>query len=222
MTRRGGFESTSETDRVDYLKSTQTWLLVDKERELERLRGLADKLAGRVRALERVVHGRDFVDPGTPPREGWRLGEYERIKSALGERLGSYFSSLRPVDYPFSLRPRPGNSAHWLSGRPVGPVGVFVFGLDPKELAAAVKSVASSQRQGTELLPVFFTDSRDASVFRKEGFVFEYFPNPDKLQNLFDKPGYATYLQDKLRFAMMKWGIVDVLRLGTGELPGHE
>ena len=69
---------------------------------------------------------------------------------------------------------------------------------------------------------MFFTDSTNAAVFRKQGFVFEYFPSPDRLQSLPLGPNPTEYLQDKLRFTMMKWGITDVLEVEAGSDRGRE
>ena len=203
---------------IDRFHSRQAELLAKKDRELQFLRGLADRQASLIRLFEKSQR-RKTGGPAPLPAQTWQAGQYESLTAALGSRLGSYFTSGTPSESPSPLRPNPGNGSHHLSGREVATIGIGAFGLKARELAAVVDAVSSSQRRGTPFIPVFLTDATDFSEFRREGFVFEYFPNSDVRRRFLGERDSETYFRDKLRFVMMKWGISDVLHFGRDAFP---
>ena len=203
---------------IDRFHSAQAELLAKKDRELQYLRGLADRQASLIRLFEKSQRRRT-VGPGPLPAQTWRAGQYESFTAGLDSRRGRYFASSRPPDSPSPLRPNPGNGSHHLSGQDVATVGIGAFGLKAGELAAVVDAVSVSQRRGTSFIPVFLTDATDSSEFRREGFVFEYFPNSDVRRRFLGERDSDTYFRDKLRFVMMKWGISGVLHFGRDAFP---
>ena len=98
-------------------------------------------------------------------------------------------------------------------------MGVAVFGESEEVLVGIVASVSRLQREGADFIPVFLTDLKRCSAITKEGYVFEYFRPGVFGGRTRSETESRTYLQDKLRFALTKWGISDVLCFGSTSYP---
>lgn len=200
-------------------KARDLQLLADKNRELGYLRQLADKQANRLRALEETLSRQGPLKLAPLPQQFRKANPLELVKEELGNRAGSYFPLSRPSKYPLALSARPGKAGHELLGKRAAITGISVFGLSSNELAAVVDAVRRSQRRPPPFIPVFLTDSTDATEFRVEGFVFEYLPSRHLRRGASHPRDLELYFLDKLRFVLMKWGISEVICFGDGEFP---
>ena len=196
-------------------------LLADKNSELGYLRRLADKQANRLRALEETLSRQGPLKLASLPQQFRKANPLELLKEELGDRAGSYFPLNRPSKYPLALSARPGKAGHELLGKRAAITGISVFGLPSHELAAVVDAIRKSQRRPPPFIPIFLTDSTDATEFRVEGFVFEYLPNRELRRGAPHPDDVELYFLDKLRFVLMKWGITEVICFGSDEFPPH-
>src|SRR4030095_17255965 len=76
-----------------------------------------------------------------------------------------------------------------------------------------VEFVEQHQSQDRRFVPVFLTDSTEANIFRRRGFVFEYLPPPDRVR-LRGSKSWADYAAERRRLLARKWGMADIITFG--------
>lgn len=199
-------------------------LLAEKDAELQHLRRLVEGLARRVRVLEERSEsgsraGGSRAAAPTVPRLIQQKNRLRDVEADLGQDLGVFFHVDSRVSGSGPLRPRPGIRSYQLAGKEMPVVGVAVFGESEEVLVGIVASVSRLQREGADFIPVFLTDLKRCSAITKEGYVFEYFRPGVFGGRTRSETESRTYLQDKLRFALTKWGISDVLCFGRTSYP---
>jgi hypothetical protein len=109
-------------------------------------------------------------------------------------------SSLSP---PADGAPAPG-------GKELPATAVAVFGLDAEALKAAVGRIVERRRQSADFLPVFLTDAADHAVFRRRGFIAQYFPPAIAASGV----PHAAF-RDRLALVWRKWNVRTLIDLSA-------
>ena len=133
-----------------------------------------------------------------------------------------------PADNSRPLVPAPGLRAYALKGVPLKVIGISVCGFSRQEIEPIVEFVEQHQSQDRRFIPVFLTDSTEANIFRRRGFVFEYLPSPDRVR-LRGSKSWTDYAAERRRLLARKWGMADIITFGdlafgrpNGPAPGEQ
>jgi hypothetical protein len=118
-----------------------------------------------------------------------------------------------PDDESRPLAPAPGLRAYALKGTPLKVIGVSVCGFSRAEIEPIVEFIEQHQSRDRQFVPVFLTDSTDANIFRRRGFVFEYLPPPERVR-LPGSKSWADYAAERRRLLALKWGMADIITFG--------
>ncbi len=118
-----------------------------------------------------------------------------------------------PAEDGRPLVPAPGLRAYALKGAPLKVIGISVCGFSREELEPLVEFVEQHQSQDRRFVPVFLTDSTEANIFRRRGFVFEYLPPPARVR-LRGSKSWADYAAERRRLLARKWGMADIITFG--------
>ena len=108
-----------------------------------------------------------------------------RSSRAPGRRSGKVTRSTfrAPPWWPvaaepdYALEPPPGSQCFHLKGTATKVIAFAMFASIGQELAREVARVARQQLQQGNFTPVFLTDAKDPEAFRRNRYVFEYFPD---------------------------------------------
>jgi len=219
----------------------------DRERERRNLYAEVHRLAERnetltryVEVLERKLDGLtagagmtpltiSVADAITPvARRATR-----KIAAAAKDRQGSHFPSVRaaapresPVDTDWwptkstaaaPLVPAAGWRNYTLQKRNVKVVGVSVCGMSRPTLESVVAAVSDQQDRLRDFVPVFLTDSTDFDVFRRHGFVWEYFPGPVARARHDGTTSWTHYAAARRQLLARKWNFDQVISIGATE-----
>ena len=115
---------------------------------------------------------------------------------------------------PPSMRPTPGKANPTLESEDLRVVGFSVCGLGAAATAQIVSRIAGLQTENRDFIPVFLTDSLDSSIFREQGFVFEYIPGPGARRRLEGRYAWKHYASARLELLREKYGLCDVITFG--------
>jgi len=121
-----------------------------------------------------------------------------------------------PDDEGRPLAPAPGLRAYALKGTPLKVIGISVCGFSRPEIEPIVEFIEQHQSRDRQFVPVFLTDTTDANVFRRRGFVFEYLPPPERVR-LRGRKSWADYAAERRRLLALKWGMADIITFGEVE-----
>jgi hypothetical protein len=111
------------------------------------------------------------------------------------------------------LAPAPGLRAYALKGAPLKVIGISICGFGRAEIEPIVEFVEQHQSQDRRFVPVFLTDSTEANIFRRRGFIFEYLPPPERVR-LRGSKSWAAYAAERRRLLARKWGMADIVTFG--------
>jgi hypothetical protein len=89
-----------------------------------------------------------------------------------------------------------------------------MFGLERKKIEEYVEQVRHQPSVGGNFVPVFLTDVTCFDVFRHHGFVFEYFPSPEKRRTHEGSMEWGIYAEKRLDLLIRKWGIAKMVVFG--------
>ncbi len=117
------------------------------------------------------------------------------------------------------LRPNPGLMNYGLKGAECPLVGCAVAGLSRDVLVKIVAAVETRQRKQRDVIPVFLTDSTDFDVFRSRGYVFEYFPGPEKWESIECSEPLDIYAKRRYHTIKRKWDFARVVQFGPNAFP---
>ena len=115
------------------------------------------------------------------------------------------------------LAPTAGWRNYTLQMRNPKVIGVSVCGMSRAVLDATVSAIADQQDRLRDFIPVFLTDSTDFDIFRRHGFVWEYFPGPVERARYGGTMDWAAYAAGRRRLLMRKWGLSRVVSIGAVE-----
>jgi hypothetical protein len=216
--------------------SGETGLTASLEAELGRLGERFEKQARYIEVIERKL--RDMLegagvasvtvtlaDPLVPLNGGVSLS----TEAEDGERPYQTFGPVasppatdgdwwpRPEAALRPLLPNAGWRNYALRGRAAKVVGVSVCGLPPAILESTVAAIAAQQDLLRDFIPLFLTDSADFDVFRRHGFVWEYFPCAAERARYGGATGWAAYAASRRSLLQRKWGLDDVVCIGPAE-----
>jgi hypothetical protein len=110
-----------------------------------------------------------------------------------------------------SLRPPPGAACASLANSSAGVIGVALFGLSEAEVERAVAQISARQRLDMNFIPIFMTDCPNQAIFRRAGYLAEYFPTGTYGHS----PDYGAF-RDKFELVWRKWGIGSLIDLSAG------
>jgi hypothetical protein len=96
-------------------------------------------------------------------------------------------------------------------------IGVSICGLPEAIVGQIVRSVAEQQERLQDFVPIFLTDSTDFQVFRRHGFVFEYFPNEKQRAAYGGSVSWSEYGRQRRELLERKWGIAQTISFGPTE-----
>jgi len=144
--------------------------------------------------------------PDAAPRR-WRATPAARLPAPDRSFWPTPAEDRRP------LVPAPGLRAYALKGTPLKVIGISVCGFSREEIEPLVEFVEQHQSQDRRFVPVFLTDSTEANIFRRRGFVFEYLPPPDRVR-LRGSKSWADYAAERRRLLALKWRMADIITFG--------
>jgi hypothetical protein len=193
-------------------------------RYIESLEGRLRAALDRSRSAPATVHVADPIPPLRSKNVAPRAPARRRRGSPgiiVAERTdappeeASWWPRFSPD--PRSLVPNAGWRNYTLRERGAKIVGVSVCGMPRAALEAAVAAVADQQSLLRDFIPVFLTDSPDFDVFRRRGFVWEYFPGPAARAGYEGATGWAAYGRARRALVERKWGLKHVIRIGPAD-----
>lgn len=119
----------------------------------------------------------------------------------------------RPVQPHHGMWPTPGwaHLAQNLAGATV--VAVALFGLSPANARTAVERISAQQGQTGSFVPIFFVDTAQQSMFRRKGYMVQYFP-----PGSFGAPEQLASFQERFTLAWHKWGCSALIDLSAPNL----
>lgn len=120
-------------------------------------------------------------------------------------------SNRKPANY---LVPNAGWLNHSVQGTTTLVYGISLFGVATEEMEKVVEQISAQQAIREDFVPLFITDSTDFHMFRKYGYVFEYFPSPEKQHVVVGSVSWQEYAQKRLDLLIRKWGIVNMINIG--------
>jgi len=115
------------------------------------------------------------------------------------------------------LVPAAGWRNYTLQKRNAKVVGVSVCGMLRPMLESVVAAVSDQQDRLRDFIPVFLTDSTDFDVFRRYGFVWEYFPGPAARPRYNGTTSWTHYAASRRRLLTRKWNFDHVICIGATE-----
>ncbi len=144
--------------------------------------------------------------------------------------------TLMPEGSPPVLEHRPMPPAGWpafaTGGPPLRPstgwsqpgispasavVVVALFGLDSHGMRIALEQVARQQRESGGFAPIFFTDSLEHYLFRRKGYLVEYFPAEGT-----DNPASMGQFRERFGLLWRKWGASRLIDLSSSGKLEHQ
>lgn len=144
--------------------------------------------------------------PAATPRR-WRATPAERLPAPDQAFWPTPAEDGRP------LVPAPGLRAYALKGTPLKVIGISVCGFSREEIEPLVEFIEQHQSQDRSFVPVFLTDSTEANIFRRRGFIFEYLPPPGRVR-LRGSKSWVDYAAERRRLLVHKWGMADIITFG--------
>jgi hypothetical protein len=123
----------------------------------------------------------------------------------------------RPEAARRPLEPNAGWRNYALHGHVAKVVGVSVCGLSRPVLESTVAAIAGQQDLLRDFIPVFLTDCTEFDVFRRHGFVWEYFPGPAERARYGGDRSWADYAARRRALLERKWGLDEVICIGPAE-----
>jgi hypothetical protein len=96
-------------------------------------------------------------------------------------------------------------------------LGVSVCGLSRSVLEPLVDTIAAQQTALRDFIPVFLTDSMDFEVFRRHGFVCEYFPDAAERARYGGAVDWAEYGRRRRDLVTRKWRLDEIVVIGSLE-----
>jgi hypothetical protein len=82
-------------------------------------------------------------------------------------------------------------------------------------LGSVVETIVGQQTLLRDFIPVFLTDSVDFEVFRRHGFVWEYFPDAEERARYDGTLSWAAYGAVRRELLRRKWGLDEVVAIGA-------
>jgi hypothetical protein len=115
------------------------------------------------------------------------------------------------------LVPAAGWRNYTLQKRNAKVVGVSVCGMPRPTLESVVAAVSDQQDRLRDFIPVFLTDSTDFDVFRRYGFVWEYFLGPVARARYAGTTSWTHYAAARRQLLARKWNFDHVICIGATE-----
>jgi hypothetical protein len=115
------------------------------------------------------------------------------------------------------LIPAAGRRNYTLQKRNVKVVGVSVCQMPRETLESVVAAISDQQDRLRDFIPVFLTDSTDFDVFRRYGFVWEYFPGLSARARYNGTTSWANYAAARRQLLTRKWNFDHVICIGATE-----
>jgi hypothetical protein len=106
-----------------------------------------------------------------------------------------------------------------LKGKECALVGCSVAGLQRDVLAKVIERIERQQRRQGSHIPLFLTDSTDFDLFRARGYVFEYFPGPEKLTACEGAEPWPVYTRRRFELIKKKWNLTNIVQFGPEAFP---
>ncbi|MCC6734981.1 MAG: alginate lyase family protein [Bauldia sp.] len=122
---------------------------------------------------------------------------------------------LPPESWPALRAPAatltpPAGRSHDPAAKGPPATAVAVFGLQPDALRTAVAGIADRLRNAPDFAPLFLTDAADHAVFRRHGYIAQYFPPA------LTAPGLPhENFRDRLTLAWKKWNVRALIDLSA-------
>ncbi len=176
---------------------------------------LLDKIASqsqRIQTLEKILNdgGAPSEGPGVVLLKPQLPRLSTPVSAALRAPIQTWQRWPEKAMPPRSLEPSPGGACFHLKDNGAKVIAFALFGLEAAALECEVTRVAEQQVREGNFIPIFLTDARDSEVFRRRGFVFEYFPPGTAAQESAD----IKALQPRLDLIESKWGVDLFINLG--------
>lgn len=154
--------------------------------------------------------------PGRPGLAVAVEARHATLPPGLIDRLRGALASVRPVR---SAAPEDAASA---PARALAPpaaaveavIFVAVLGLSAAALEEVVDAVTREGR-GTEVSPVFLTDSLDFEPFARRRLRFEYIPDGGRRQRFAPDLDWGAYERRRYRLLALKWRPQSLISFGT-------
>jgi hypothetical protein len=115
------------------------------------------------------------------------------------------------------LVPNAGWQNYTLHKRARKVVGVSACGLPRVLLETTLATIAAQQSRLRDFIPFFLTDSTDFDIFRRYGFVWEYFPGPAERERYAGSQSWAEYAALRRALLVRKWGLDQIIVIGPSE-----
>jgi hypothetical protein len=112
------------------------------------------------------------------------------------------------------LVPNSGWQNHSIQGDTSLVIGFSMFGLEREKIEEHVDQIRHQQSVNGDFVPIFLTDSTCFDVFRRYGFVIEYFPSPEKRMTFHGAMDWGAYAEQRLGLLIRKWGIAKMIVFG--------
>jgi glycosyltransferase involved in cell wall biosynthesis len=112
------------------------------------------------------------------------------------------------------LVPNSGWQNHSIQGTTSLVIAFSMFGLNRTQMEGYVDQIRQQQSVNANFVPVFLTDSTCFDIFRRHGYVFEYFPSPEKRRTYNGSMDWETYANKRLDFLIRKWGVAKMIVFG--------
>ncbi|KJE35850.1 hypothetical protein UF64_06985 [Thalassospira sp. HJ] len=106
----------------------------------------------------------------------------------------------------------PGLGCYGLNNQVDLVIAVLTFARSTEETGQIVGRIFENQCRTRGFRPVFFTDNPDFTPFRRNRYVYEYFPSQTLIKRGAEQGReYQKFGQEKFVFALKKWGINTIL-----------
>ena len=151
-------------------------------------------------------------DEETPPYHGRQAGG-----RPVGEHRGDHSWWPLPYGAETALVPSAGWRNYTLHKRNAKVLGISVCGVERSVLEATVSAIADQQDRLRDFIPVFLTDSTEFDVFRRYGFVWEYFPGSTERARYSGTTSWAEYGAARRALVARKWQLDRVICIGPVE-----
>ncbi|MGV8841541.1 MAG: hypothetical protein ACWA6X_14715, partial [Bauldia sp.] len=165
----------------------------------------------RLRTVEAMLEVLDAWDGTGRAAARVAVGPVRRAKTAAPVAL----RPLPPESWPAfrattaALTP-PAGTGHDARAADLPTTAIAVFGLAPEALRDAVAGIADGLRGAPGFAPVFLTDAADHAVFRRRGYVAQYFP-PALTAPDVPEEGF----RDRLALVWKKWNMKALIDLSA-------
>ena len=194
-------------------------------RHREALAALAGDVEGVAVEFRPVPDWREEQAPQRPANalRRWMASRFGRPAPAEPQHTGAepppgIYRHNRPLQS--TLTPRPGWRCFDTDSDGQLRLIFNLCGLDPAAMERCVAEIARSQARRRDFLPLFLTDGTELGVFTRYGYSFERLPASVDVPG-YDAAGHTTILLRRIEHVVAKWGISQIVNLGTPSLALH-